>query len=123
VTSLNGSRKTKLTAHHTGFRRPESTTTREAGGLNFLPAALAAGKKRQKHVCALMLNLQQHPVWARIKQHGCTGSEPPAKKRPASGTLFHRPPFLFTVSGPRSIELGVFHRGGFHPDITVLFFA
>jgi hypothetical protein len=36
----------------------ESTTTREAGGLNFLTAAIAAGKKRQKHVCASMLNLQ-----------------------------------------------------------------
>jgi hypothetical protein len=36
----------------------QSTTTREAGGLNFLAAALAAGKKRQKHVCASMLNLQ-----------------------------------------------------------------
>jgi hypothetical protein len=39
-------------------RPSESTTTREAGGLNFLAAALAAGKKRQKHFCASMLNLQ-----------------------------------------------------------------
>jgi hypothetical protein len=34
--------------------------------LNFLAAAIAAGKKRQKHVWASMLNLQSHPVWARI---------------------------------------------------------
>jgi hypothetical protein len=44
----------------------ESTTTREACGMNFLVAALAAGKKRQKHVWASMLKLQSHPVWARI---------------------------------------------------------
>jgi hypothetical protein len=31
-----------------------------------LPTAIAADKKRQKHVCASMLNLQSHPVWARI---------------------------------------------------------
>jgi hypothetical protein len=37
----------------------ESTTIREAGGLNFLPAATAAGKKRQKHVWASMLNLHR----------------------------------------------------------------
>jgi hypothetical protein len=43
-----------------------SATTREAVGLNFLAAALAAGKKRQQHVCASMLTLQSHPVWARI---------------------------------------------------------
>jgi hypothetical protein len=36
----------------------KSTTTCEAVGLNFLPAAIAAGKKRQKHGCAAMLNLQ-----------------------------------------------------------------
>jgi hypothetical protein len=36
----------------------ESTTTREAGGLNILAAAIAAGKKRQKHVCASILSLQ-----------------------------------------------------------------
>jgi hypothetical protein len=33
---------------------PESTTTREADGLNFLPAVIAAGKKRQEHFCASM---------------------------------------------------------------------
>jgi hypothetical protein len=44
----------------------KSTTTREAGGLNFLPAALAAGNKRQKHGWASMLNLPSHPVWERI---------------------------------------------------------
>ena len=37
----------------------ESTTTREAGGLDFLAAALGAGKKRQKNVCASMLNLHR----------------------------------------------------------------
>jgi hypothetical protein len=37
---------------------PESTTTREGGGLNVLAAVVAAGKKRQKHVCTSMLNLQ-----------------------------------------------------------------
>jgi hypothetical protein len=40
-----------------------STTTRETGGLNFLPSALAAFKKRKKQFCASMLHLQQHPVW------------------------------------------------------------
>jgi hypothetical protein len=34
----------------------KSTTTRKAGGLNILPAVLAAGKKRQKHGWASMLN-------------------------------------------------------------------
>jgi hypothetical protein len=38
----------------------------KSGCLNFLAAAIAAGKKRQKHFCASKLNLQQHPVWARI---------------------------------------------------------
>jgi hypothetical protein len=51
-------------------RVPESTTTREAVGLSVLPAAPAAGKKRQKHIWASMLNLQSHPVWARIKKAG-----------------------------------------------------
>jgi hypothetical protein len=35
----------------------KSTATRFAGGLNFLAAAPAAGKKRQKHRWASMLNL------------------------------------------------------------------
>jgi hypothetical protein len=44
----------------TSVRHPvKSTTTREAGSLNFLPAALAAGKKRQKHFGASMLNLHR----------------------------------------------------------------
>jgi hypothetical protein len=37
----------------------ESTTNSEAGGLNFLPAAIAAGKKTQKHFYASMLNLDR----------------------------------------------------------------
>jgi hypothetical protein len=46
-----------------------STTARQAGGLNFLAAALAAGKKIQKHFGASMLDLHRvhrTPVWARI---------------------------------------------------------
>jgi hypothetical protein len=37
----------------------KSTTTRKTGGLNFLAAALAAGKKRQNHGWASMLNLHR----------------------------------------------------------------
>jgi hypothetical protein len=47
--------------------RHSSTTTCKAGGSNILGAALAAGKKRQSHILASMLNLQSHPDWARIK--------------------------------------------------------
>jgi hypothetical protein len=36
----------------------ESTTTPKAGGLNFLAAPLAAGKKRQQQFWASLLNLQ-----------------------------------------------------------------
>jgi hypothetical protein len=35
--------------------------------LNILAAAFAAGKKRQKHFCASMLNLHSHPVWQELK--------------------------------------------------------
>jgi hypothetical protein len=37
----------------------KSTAARQAGGLNFLAAALAAGNKRQKHFGASMLNLHR----------------------------------------------------------------
>jgi hypothetical protein len=39
----------------------------QSGWLEFSWCGNCRWQKRQKHVCASMLNLQSHPVWARIK--------------------------------------------------------
>jgi hypothetical protein len=75
-----------LTARCSFFYHQKSTATREAGGLDFLSAANAAGKKIRKHLSASMLILQSHPVWARIYMISFTSNLRPY--RPAAFLKF-----------------------------------